>query len=89
MAHILPSGGGKALINVDDAVLLLFDHQSGLLQTVKDISAADLRANVIALLRIAALLKIPVITTASVPSGSGAPVMIWTQLRAQPLWSPW
>ena len=53
MAHILPSGGGKALINVDDAALLLLDHQTGLFQTVKDISVAELRANVIALARIA------------------------------------
>ena len=75
MAHILPSGGGKALINVDDTALLLLDHQAGLFQTVKDISVAELRANVIALARIATLLKIPVITTASVPDGPNGPVM--------------
>jgi hypothetical protein len=49
MAHILPSGGGKALINVDDTALLLLDHQDGLFLTVKDITVAELRANVIAL----------------------------------------
>ena len=75
MAHILPSGGGKALINVDDVALLLFDHQTGLFQTVEDISAAELRANVIALARIATLLKIPVVTTASVPDGPNGPLM--------------
>jgi nicotinamidase-related amidase len=75
MAHILPSGGGKALINVDDAALLLLDHQTGLFQTVKDISVAELRANVIALARIATLLNIPVITTASVPDGPNGPLM--------------
>jgi nicotinamidase-related amidase len=75
MAHILPSGGGRALINVDDATLLLLDHQTGLFQTVKDISVAELRANVIALARIATLLKIPVITTASVPDGPNGPLM--------------
>jgi len=75
MAHILPSGGGKALINVDDTVLLLLDHQTGLFQTVKDLSVAELRANVIALARIATLLKIPVITTASVPDGPNGPIM--------------
>jgi hypothetical protein len=67
MAHILPSGGGKALMNVEDSLLLLLDHQSGLFQTVKDITVAELRANVSALARIATLLKIPVVTTASVP----------------------
>jgi nicotinamidase-related amidase len=75
MAHILPSGGGKALINVDDTALLLLDHQTGLFQTVKDISVAELRANVIALARIATLLKVPVITTASVPDGPNGPLM--------------
>jgi nicotinamidase-related amidase len=75
MAHILPSGGGKALINVDDTALLLLDHQAGLFQTVKDITVAELRANVIALARIATLLKMPVITTASVPDGPNGPLM--------------
>src|SRR6516164_11684313 len=75
MAHVLPSGGGKALINVDDAALLLLDHQSGLFQTVKDITVAELRANVMALARIATLLKLPVIMTASVPDGPNGPLM--------------
>ena len=75
MAHILPSGGGKALMNVDDVALLLLDHQSGLFQAVKDISVAELRANVCALARIATLLKLPIITTASVPDGPNGPVM--------------
>ena len=75
MAHVLPSGGGKALMNVDDTALLLLDHQSGLFQTVKDISVAELRANVTALARIATLLKLPIITTASVPDGPNGPVM--------------
>jgi nicotinamidase-related amidase len=75
MAHILPSGGGKALMNVDDSVLLLLDHQSGLFQTVKDITVAELRANVSALARIATLLKLPVITTASLPEGPNGPLM--------------
>src|SRR5215813_10202852 len=75
MAHILPSGGGKALINVDDTALLLLDHQAGLFQTVKDITVSELRANVIMLARLATLLKIPVITTASEPNGPNGPIM--------------
>jgi nicotinamidase-related amidase len=75
MAHVLPSGGGKALMNVDDTALLLLDHQTGLFQTVKDITVAELRANVMALARIATLLKLPIITTASVPDGPNGPVM--------------
>jgi nicotinamidase-related amidase len=75
MAHVLPSGGGKALMDVDDSALLLLDHQSGLFQTVKDLTVAELRANVIALTRIATLLKLPIVTTASVPEGPNGPVM--------------
>jgi nicotinamidase-related amidase len=75
MTHILPSGGGQALMKVDDAALLLLDHQSGLFQTVKDITVAELRANVMALTRIANLLNVPIITTASVPDGPNGPIM--------------
>jgi len=75
MAQVLPSGGGKALMDVDDVALLLLDHQTGLFQTVKDVTIAELRANVIALTRIATLLKLPIITTASVPDGPNGPVM--------------
>ena len=75
MAQVLPSGGGKGLIDIDDAVLILLDHQSGLFQTVKDVTVAELRANVSALARIATLLKLPIITTASVPDGPNGPVI--------------
>jgi nicotinamidase-related amidase len=75
VTHILSTGGGKALMNVDDSLLLLLDHQSGLFQTVKDITVAELRANVAALARIATLLKLPIITTASVPDGPNGPLM--------------
>ena len=46
---MLPSGGGAALIDTSDSVLLLLDHQSGLFQTVKDISVTELRNNTIML----------------------------------------
>jgi nicotinamidase-related amidase len=75
MGHVLPSGGGKALMNVGDAALLLLDHQTGLFQTVKDITVAELRANVSALAQIATLLKLPIITTASEPEGPNGPLM--------------
>ena len=74
-SSVLPSGGGQALMDPSDSVLLLLDHQSGLFQTVKDISVAELRANTIALAKLATLLKIPVITTASEPNGPNGPLM--------------
>ncbi len=65
----------KVMINPSDVVMLLIDHQSGLFNLVKDISVAELRNNIIALAKVATLLKIPVITTASVPEGPNGPVI--------------
>ncbi|WP_395397773.1 isochorismatase family protein [Novosphingobium sp. BL-8A] len=74
-SSILPSGGGAALMDPSDTLILLLDHQSGLFQTVKDIPVADLRRNVEMIARLATLLHIPVITTASEPAGSNGPLM--------------
>ena len=68
-------GGGKALLDSTDTVLLLLDHQSGLFQNVKDISVTELRANTTALAKLATMHNIPVITTASVPEGPNGPLM--------------
>jgi nicotinamidase-related amidase len=68
-------GGGKALLDPTDTVLLLLDHQTGLFQNVKDISVAELRANTTALAKLATLHNIPVITTASAPDGPNGPLM--------------
>jgi nicotinamidase-related amidase len=65
----------NALLDPGDALVLLIDHQSGLLQTVKDIGVAELRTNATVLARVATLLNIPVITTASVPEGPNGPLI--------------
>jgi hypothetical protein len=41
-SSVKPTGGGQALLDTSDTVFLLLDHQSGLFQTVKDISVAEL-----------------------------------------------
>lgn len=74
-SSVLPTGGGKALLDTSDTAFLLIDHQAGLFQTVKDISVAELRANTTMLAKLATLLKIPVITTASEPNGPNGPLM--------------
>jgi nicotinamidase-related amidase len=74
-SSVLPTGGGAALLDSSDTVILLLDHQAGLFQTVKDISVSELRANVSMLAKLATLLKIPVITTASEPNGPNGPIM--------------
>jgi nicotinamidase-related amidase len=63
------------LMDPNDAVMLLIDHQSGLFNLVKDIPVSDLRRNVTALAKVATLLNIPVITTATVPDGPNGPLI--------------
>jgi nicotinamidase-related amidase len=75
VSSVLPTGGGAALLDPSDTVILLLDHQSGLFQTVKDIDVAELRSNTIMLAKLATLLKIPVILTASEPNGPNGPLM--------------
>ena len=67
--------GGRALMDPADVLLLLLDHQSGLFQVVKDIEVSHLRANTTMLAKLATLMKLPVITTASVPEGPNGPLM--------------
>jgi len=67
--------GQRPVIDPDDAVLLLIDHQSGLFQTVADMPMTTLRRHAAALASMATLAKIPVITTASVPQGPNGPLI--------------
>jgi nicotinamidase-related amidase len=72
---VQPTGGGKALLDPADTVILLRDHPAGLFHTVKDIDVASLRRNTVTLAKLATLLKIPVLTTASEPRGPNGPLM--------------
>jgi len=65
----------NGMIDPDDAVILLIDHQSGLFNTVRDVPVNDLRHYVTAISKVASLLNIPVITTASVPDGPNGPLI--------------
>ena len=65
----------RSLIYMSDSVFLLLDHQSGLFQTVKDVSVTELRNNTVMLAKLATLLEISVITTASEPNGPNGPLM--------------
>src|SRR5512134_2756052 len=65
----------KWMIDPNDAVMLLIDHQSGLFQLVKDIELQELRANVTALAKVSHLARIPTFTTASVPDGPNGPLI--------------
>lgn len=67
--------GKRPVIDVEDAVMLLIDHQSGLFQTVEDMPMPVLRRHAAALAKMATLSNIPVITTASVPQGPNGPLI--------------
>ncbi len=74
-AQVANFNGARPVIDPDDAVLLLIDHQSGLFQTVNDMPMPKLRAHAAALAKMASLAKVPVITTASVPQGPNGPLI--------------
>jgi len=65
----------EVLLDPNDTVILLLDHQTGLFQTVKDVPLAALRNNTIALAKIGELAKAPILTTASEPNGPNGPLM--------------
>ena len=67
--------GQRPVIDPDDSVMLLIDHQSGLFQTVGDMPMPALRNHATALAKMATLCKMPVITTASVPQGPNGPLI--------------
>ncbi|KQV82294.1 nicotinamidase [Massilia sp. Root351] len=73
--NIANCGGTRPVIDPADAAMLLIDHQSGLFQTVNDMPMPRLRAHAAALAKMAALAKLPVITTASVPQGPNGPLI--------------
>ena len=64
-----------ALLDPSDTVILLLDHQTGLLQTVKDVPPVEVRTNAVALHNIAQLAGAPVIMTASEPNGPNGPLI--------------
>ena len=71
-----PSAAAQgALLDPSDTVVLLLDHQTGLFQTVKDVPIRELRANTVALAKIAEQAKMPIIYTASEPGGPNGPIM--------------
>lgn len=65
----------KWMIDPDDSIMLLIDHQSGLFQLVRDIDQPTLRNHAIALAKVAHLANIPTFTTASVPDGPNGPLI--------------
>jgi nicotinamidase-related amidase len=67
--------GKNPLFDPKDAIILLLDHQTGLLNTVKDLGVQEMRTNVSVLARLSEIAGIPVVTTASEPNGPNGPLL--------------
>ena len=67
----------KPYIKLDknNAVVLLVDHQAGLLSLVRDIDPDKFKNNVLALADLAKFFKLPTILTTSFESGPNGPLM--------------
>ncbi|KIT18092.1 isochorismatase family protein [Jannaschia aquimarina] len=66
---------GQRLLDRDDTVFLMLDHQAGLMQIVNDIDPTQLRRNVAAKGKVAEFFGIPVIASTSVPEGPNGPLI--------------
>lgn len=62
-------------LNKDDAVVLLVDHQTGLLSLVRDIDPDKFKNNVLALADMATYFKMPTILTTSFEQGPNGPLV--------------
>ena len=72
-ASTLPANfnGARPVIDPNDAVMLLIDHQSGLFQTVADMPMTTLRSHATALAKMATLSKMTTTTTAGLEAAGG------------------
>lgn len=62
-------------LSVENAAVLLIDHQAGLLSLVRDYTPDEFRNNVLALADIAKLYKLPTVLTTSFETGPNGPIM--------------
>ncbi len=62
-------------LNKDDAVVLLVDHQTGLISLVQDFSPNEFKNNVLALADLARFFELPTILTTSFEQGPNGPLV--------------
>jgi nicotinamidase-related amidase len=62
-------------LNKDDAVVLLVDHQTGLISLVQDFSPNEFKNNVLALADVAKFFNLPTILTTSFDKGPNGPLV--------------
>lgn len=69
------TSNSRAKLSADQAVLLLVDHQAGLLSLVQDFGPDEFKNNVLALANTGKLFKLPTILTTSAETGPNGPLM--------------
>jgi nicotinamidase-related amidase len=62
-------------LSKDDAVVLLVDHQSGLISLVQDFSPSEFKNNVLAVAACGKYFKLPTILTTSFENGPNGPLV--------------
>ncbi|KAL4886867.1 Isochorismatase-like protein [Aspergillus karnatakaensis] len=62
-------------LDVDNAVFLFVDHQTGLCQLVRDFEPGEFHTNVLGLIRLATYFKIPAVLTTSFDTGPNGPMV--------------
>ena len=62
-------------LNKDDAVVLMVDHQAGLISLVQDFTPSDFKNNVLALGAVARFFNLPTILTTSFEKGPNGPLV--------------
>ena len=66
---------GNNRLSPDNAALLLIDHQTGLMQLVKDYEPDEFKNNILALADIGLVFNLPTILTTSFESGPNGPLL--------------
>ena len=62
-------------LNKDDAIVLMVDHQTGLISLVQDFSPNEFKNNVLALADLAKFFNLPTILTTSFEQGPNGPLV--------------
>ena len=62
-------------LNKDDAIVLLVDHQTGLISLVQDFTPNEFKNNVLALADVAKFFELPTILTTSFEQGPNGPLV--------------
>ncbi len=73
--RVQTTSNSRAKLSADQAVLLLVDHQAGLLSLVQDFGPDEFKNNVLALANTGKLFKLPAILTTSAETGPNGPLM--------------